>query len=148
MALFRSDPPSPPSSMAKQRTASAGAPSADQHNIIGKSSTVEGTLRGSGNVHIAGTINGNVEVDGRTVVMPGGVVDGELASTSAEVGGHVKGQVRVRERLVLKASAVIDGDITTQKLVIEDGAVFNGKCAMGATAPQRAPRREAADASS
>ncbi|OZC04541.1 bactofilin family protein [Rubricoccus marinus] len=119
--------------MAKQRPVASVGP-ADQHNIIGAGSVVEGTLRGGGNVHIAGTINGNVEVEGRTVVMPGGVVDGELTSTSAEVGGHIKGQVTCRERLVLKPTAVVDGDIQTAKLVIEDGATFNGGCQMGAQA--------------
>jgi cytoskeletal protein CcmA (bactofilin family) len=117
--------------MAKSRPTPTGNP-AEQHNIIGAGSVVEGTLRAGGNVHVAGTVNGNVEVKGRTVVMPGGVVDGELTSASAEVGGHIKGQVVCSERLVLKATAVIDGDIRTAKLVIEDGATFNGRCQMGA----------------
>ena len=132
MALFRSES-SPTPTMAKTRPAPAGNP-AEQHNIIGAGSVVEGTLRAGGNVHVSGTINGSVEVKGRTVVMPGGTVDGELTSTSAEVGGHVKGQVTCSERLVLKPTAVIDGDIRTAKLVIEDGATFNGRCQMGAQA--------------
>ncbi|MEM1055081.1 MAG: polymer-forming cytoskeletal protein [Bacteroidota bacterium] len=133
--------------MAKQRSASP-VTSAEQHNIIGSGSTVEGTLRAGGNVHISGTVNGNVEVEGRTVVMPGGVIDGELISTSAEVGGHVKGQVRCSERLVLKPTAVVDGDIQTVKLVIEDGATFNGRCQMGANAGTRTGSREAASSAS
>ena len=143
MALFRndSDAASPSAPVAKQQRPSVSANPADQHNIIGQSTTVEGTLRSSGNVNISGTVNGNVEVEGRTMVMPGGVVEGEVASTTAEIGGTVNGRVLVRERLVLKASAVIEGDIRTAKLVIEDGATFNGKCEMGSTA---APRREAA----
>jgi cytoskeletal protein CcmA (bactofilin family) len=131
MALFRSDPPS--SGMAKPRTSAPASP-ADQHNIIGASTTIEGTLRSSGNVNISGTVNGNVEVEGRTMIMAGGVVDGELSTTSAEIAGTVTGQVAVRERLVLKSSAVVQGDIRTGKLVIEDGATFNGKCEMGASA--------------
>ncbi|HIG73720.1 MAG TPA: polymer-forming cytoskeletal protein [Bacteroidetes bacterium] len=125
--------------MAKQRTAPVA--SADQHNIIGAGSTVEGTLRAGGNVHVSGTVNGNVEVDGRTVVMQGGVIDGELTSTSAEIAGRVKGQVRCSERLVLKPTAMIDGDIQTAKLVIEDGATFNGRCEMGASAGNRTGSR-------
>ena len=134
MALFRaSDTP-----MAKSRTAPASP--ADQHNIIGASTTVEGTLRSSGNVNISGTVNGSVEVDGRTMVMAGGTVDGELTSTSAEIAGTVKGQVTIAERLVLKASAVVEGDIRTGKLVVEDGARFDGQCVMGGT-----PGRGSAD---
>ncbi len=108
---------------------------AEQHNIIGKDTVIEGTLRSSGNVHISGTVKGNVEVQGRTVVMPGGAVDGEVASTTAEIGGKVKGQISVSERLVLKSTAVVDGDLRTSKLVIEDGATFTGRCDMTGTAP-------------
>jgi cytoskeletal protein CcmA (bactofilin family) len=121
-----------------------GANPAEQHNIIGKGTVLEGTVRSAGNVHVSGTVLGKLEVEGRTVVMPGGVIEGELASTSAEVGGRVKGEIRVRERLVLKATAVVEGDIHTQKLVIEEGAVFTGRCEMGANlaAPGRGDRAE------
>lgn len=137
MALFRSDDSTPP--MARTSAPPASNP-AEQHNIIGTSTVVEGTLRSNGNVNISGTVNGNVEVEGRTMVMPGGVVDGELSSTSAEIAGAVKGQVVIRERLVLKATAVIDGDIQTGKLVVEEGASFNGTCVMGQGAtPDRSP---------
>jgi len=132
MALLRSSSPS--SDDASPR---GSVNPAEQHNIIGKGTVIEGTLRSSGNVHISGTVNGDLEVEGRTVVMPGGVVDGQVNSASAEIGGHVKGQVRVRERLVLKSTAVVEGDLYTQKLVIEDGATFTGRCEMGATAAAR-----------
>jgi cytoskeletal protein CcmA (bactofilin family) len=117
--------------MAKSRP-SAPSDGADQHNIIGASTTLEGTLRARGNVNVAGTVTGAVEVDGRTVVAAGGLVDGEVVSTSAEIAGTVKGHVTVRERLVLKADAVVEGDIRTDKLIVEDGATFNGRCEMGA----------------
>ena len=134
MALFRSDPAT--DDMAKPRPLPASSNPAEQHNIIGASTTVEGTLRSSGNVNISGTVDGNVEVEGRTMVMAGGVFEGEVASTSAEIAGTVRGRVVVKERLVLKASAVIDGDIRTGKLVVEDGATFNGQCQMGPAAGQ------------
>ncbi len=131
MALFTSGSPD----AAKPRP---GPAPADLHNIIGKGTVIEGTLRSSGNVHVSGTVVGNVAVEGRTVVMPGGVVEGEVVSTSAEIGGRIRGEVRVAERLVLKATAVVEGDIRTAKLVIEDGAVFTGRCEMaGVGAPER-----------
>ena len=141
MALFRSDPASP-TPMAKTRPSAGPVNPAEQHNIIGTSTVVEGTLRSNGNVNISGTVNGNVEVEGRTMVMPGGVVDGEVVTTSAEVAGTVRGEVRVRERLVLKASAVVEGDIRTGKLVVEDGATFNGSCEMGEGAVRAAGRAD------
>ena len=132
MALFRSSDPTAPD-MATSR-ASAPVNPAEHHNIIGASTVVEGTVRSKGNVNVSGTVTGNVEVEGRTMVMPGGTVEGEVVTTTAEIAGTVRGQVTCAERLVLKASAVVDGDIRTQKLVVEDGATFNGRCEMGAAA--------------
>ena len=139
MALLRSSTPD-------VAPARAGNP-AEQHNIIGKGTVIEGAVRSAGNVHVSGTVVGDLDVDGRTVVMPGGLVEGEVRSVSAEIGGTVRGQVRVSERLVLKATAVIEGDLHTQKLVIEDGAVFTGRCEMGAAATAAPPRPDRADGS-
>jgi cytoskeletal protein CcmA (bactofilin family) len=132
MALFRPSEPQPTVSMAKSRVSASSNP-ADQHNIIGAATVLEGTLRADGSVNIAGTVNGNVEVEGRTIVAAGGTVDGEVISTSAEIAGTVRGQLTVGERLVLKATAVVEGDIRTAKLVVEDGATFDGKCVMTGT---------------
>jgi len=135
MALFNRDaqPAPEPSAAPTNRPRNTAVNPAEQHNIIGKDTVIEGTLRSSGNVHVSGTVNGNIEVQGRTVVMPDGRVDGEVNSTTAEIGGRVHGQVAVKERLVLKATAVVEGDIRTGKLVIEDGATFTGRCDMGGT---------------
>ena len=50
----------------------------------------------------------------------------------ANIEGRVEGQLEVKEMLILKKTAIINGDITTRKLVVEEGAVFNGKIVMGA----------------
>lgn len=140
MALFRSDA-DPDATAPAARTRPTGAANgaanpAEQHNLIGRATVLQGTLRSSGNVNIAGTVEGSVEAEGRTILMPGGVVEGQVVSTSAEIGGTVKGHVTVRERLVLKSTAVVEGDIRTAKLIVEDGAQFNGSCEMGAAAPR------------
>lgn len=139
MALFRPSDSEPSARMARPHASATSNP-ADQHNIIGAATVLEGTLRADGNVNIAGTVNGNVEVEGRTIVAAGGVIDGEVVSTSAEIAGTVRGQLAVSERLVLKATAVVEGDIRTGKLVVEDGATFDGKCIM---ASPRLPNKAA-----
>lgn len=103
----------------------------NNQNIIGKNTTIEGTVRCSGNVHVSGTIDGDLNVKGRSTVLPGGVIDGELSAKEAELGGEVKGSVSIAGRLVLKSGAVVDGDIKAGSLIIEEGARFNGGCQMG-----------------
>lgn len=132
MALFRPDAdPDAPRSRPDP---------ADDHTVVGASTTLEGTLRSAGNLTVSGTVTGDVVVEGRTVVMAGGTVDGEVTSTAAEVAGRITGTLTVRERLVLRPTAAVDGDIRAGALVIEDGAVFNGRCEMGASSRSDAAR--------
>lgn len=131
MALFKNNPDSP---MAKQRSDAPAPPG--QVNIIGQGTVIEGGLQAKSDVRISGKVIGNVNVEGKTVVTPEGVVEGEIRSAHADIAGRVEGEVFVHERLVLKESAVVSGDIHTAKLVIEDGASFSGTCDMEKALPK------------
>ncbi len=139
MALFRNDNSDP--TMAKQRNGAPVPPG--QVNIIGHGTVIEGGLKAQSDVRISGKVIGNVNVEGKTVVTPEGVVEGEVRSTHADIAGRIEGELFVQERLVLKESAVVEGNIHTAKLVIEDGAKFSGSCEMGGTPPKSGPSKPA-----
>ena len=128
MALFSSSS-SDSVPMAKSRSAPPSNP-VTQVNIIGRGTTIEGTLRSQSDVSISGRVEGNLNVEGKVIVTAEGEVEGQVEATSADVGGRVQGELTVKERLVLKNSAVVEGNIRAGKLVIEDGARFNGQCDM------------------
>jgi len=64
------------------------------------------------------------------VIGPQGVVDGEVRVGSLVVTGRLRGTVWTRERLQIGAGAHVEGEIHTPVLVVEDGAVFEGRCCM------------------
>jgi cytoskeletal protein CcmA (bactofilin family) len=66
----------------------------------------------------------------RLVIGGTGKILGNIEADSATVAGHIKGNITVKNILELKPSAKIDGDIVTNKMVIESGAQFNGRCTM------------------
>jgi cytoskeletal protein CcmA (bactofilin family) len=103
----------------------------DQINLVGEGTVFEGTLRAESDVRASGKIVGKLDVDGKAIVAESGVVDGEIVATNADVAGRVEGEIRVSERLVLKSTAHVDGNIETDRLVVEEGAVFTGECRMG-----------------
>lgn len=135
MAIFKNNGDDATSST-PMSTKSGAPPAPGQVNIIGQGTVIEGGIKANSDVRISGKVIGNVDVDGKTVVTPEGVVDGEVRSSHADIAGRVDGEVFVSERLVLKSSAVVDGNIHTAKLVIEDGAKFSGTCDMGGTIPK------------
>lgn len=101
-------------------------------NVIGKGTTIEGSIETSGNIRIEGKVIGNIRSKAKVALGNSSQIDGNVSAQNADIEGHVKGKIDIIEVLVLKATSVITGDITTGKLVIEPGATFNGSCKMGA----------------
>lgn len=104
----------------------------NSNNSIGKGTVLEGNIETSGNIRIDGRIMGNIKSKAKIVLGGSSLVDGNVTAQNADIEGTVKGKVEIADLLVLKATATVHGDISTGKLVVEPGAVFNGTCKMGA----------------
>lgn len=91
---------------------------------------ITGNLQGGGEIHVEGTIQGEVKLDGRVVVAPTGVIRGPVEAVSVQVAGSIEGDIVVQEQLRLERTGVISGDITTASFVIEDGGCLNGRTTM------------------
>lgn len=100
-------------------------------NIIGKGTIMTGGVETFGNIRVEGKVIGDIKTKSKAAFGHSSQVDGSVLAQNAEVAGHITGTIEVTELLVLKATAVIDGDIITNKLLVETGAAFNGKCKMG-----------------
>ena len=75
-------------------------------------------------------MEGNIQLNGKLVVGDSGVVTGNVLCQNANIIGTVNGNLSVKELLSLHTSARVRGDILINKLSIEPGAVFTGKCRM------------------
>ena len=84
-----------------------------------------------GNIRIEGKMIGNLKTKSKLIIGHSSEVEGNVTAQNADVEGIINGNIEVSEILCLKATAVINGDISTNKLIVEDGAVFNGGCKMG-----------------
>ena len=100
-------------------------------NTISRETSIEGNVETSGNLRIEGKILGNIRAQSKVVLGTSANVEGKIYAQNADVEGTVKGTLHVEGLLTLKSSAKIKGDIHTGKLVMESGAVFDGKCKMG-----------------
>lgn len=98
---------------------------------IAKGASITGDIETYGTIRLEGKIYGNLRSKGKTSLGESSFVQGNILAQSAEIAGEVKGMVEIAEILTLKATAVVNGDIICQKLIVEAGAIFNGKCQMG-----------------
>ncbi len=138
MALFGSEKKRKP--MAKQKGAIP-----QQINLVGEGTTFEGTLRAGSDIRASGRVIGRIEAKGKAIVAEAGMVEGEIIATNADIAGNVQGEIHVEEQLVLKSTARVDGTIETDRLVVEEGAIFTGECRMGESEPSAADDEDASD---
>jgi cytoskeletal protein CcmA (bactofilin family) len=100
---------------------------ADAAAHIGKSVVVKGELSGSEDLYLDGEVEGSIELrDHSLVVGPNGRIRANISAREVIVHGKTDGNIDCSERVELKKSCVLTGDITTQRIVIEDGAFFKG----------------------
>ena len=92
---------------------------------VGETLQVEGDLRSSGSVDVAGLINGNVFVS-EMVVTETGSLRGALEAVTVEINGHVEGKITA-DTVIIGKNAVIKGDIFFKStLKTEEGADIDG----------------------
>ena len=86
---------------------------------------LEGDLRTSGSIDVAGLINGNIFVSEMTVKETGSI-RGAVEATSIEINGHVEGKITA-DVVIVGKTAVIKGDILFKNsLRTEEGADIEG----------------------
>jgi cytoskeletal protein CcmA (bactofilin family) len=102
----------------------------DLNGFLDRGSRMQGELTFEASFRIDGNFEGTVRSSGRLVVGEGGVVEGEVHVRHVLVTGEVRGSVEAGEQIHIAPGGRLLADITTPSLVIEDGAVFEGKCVM------------------
>ena len=102
-------------------------------NQLKNGTIITGDLTSESDARIDGTVNGNITVKGKVIIGSTGKVIGDIACAFCDIEGEVKGKLTINNSLTLKSTANYTGEISTKKLIIEPGAVFNGSCKMDGT---------------
>jgi cytoskeletal protein CcmA (bactofilin family) len=93
-------------------------------SIISADTTLKGDLRSTGELHLDGTVEGDVHAD-RLVIGETANIKGNVSADTVRVCGKLDGNVTGRE-VVLTATARMTGDILHEVLTLEPGARFAG----------------------
>lgn len=96
--------------------------------MIGADAVIRGDLVLKGGAIICGKIHGNVFTEGPVRVARDAYVKGDVMASDAYVGGLVEGKLSTIGKVVLRGHSIVKGDIIYRKLVIEEGAQFEGRC--------------------
>lgn len=104
-------------------------------SLIGAGTTIEGKVKAEGSMRVDGKVVGDVITKANVTIGATGVVEGTVNGTNVALAGRVQGTVVASDKLVLENKSVMRGDIRAAKLVVDEGAVFDGQCAMSSPAP-------------
>ncbi|MFT5168758.1 MAG: cytoskeletal protein CcmA (bactofilin family) [Saprospiraceae bacterium] len=101
-------------------------------NIIVSGTVIEGTIKSESDIRIDGVIKGSLNCNAKVIIGPTGFIEGEVRCQNAVIEGKFEGTLHVLELLHVRESAKVSGDVSTNKLIVQSGAVFNVACQMGA----------------
>ncbi len=107
---------------------------------------MKGSLRFDSVLQINGTFDGEIHSAGRLLVGEDGQVSAKIQVGSAVIGGTVRGDIKATDSVEMLSTARVFGDVGTARLIVADGAVFEGELEMSGTSEERdAPATPAED---
>jgi len=122
--------PTSGSSVGSTGVANSSANSVQIEAFLGKGSKVVGNLTFTGPADLDGYVEGEVHSKERLTIGESAVINAKISGAEIIVKGTVTGDIFASKRLSLKKPARVTGNITSANLSIEEGVVFEGKCAM------------------
>jgi len=111
--------------------AAAPTASANLTAFIDQGSEFEGKLTFKDTVRIDGTFHGEITSENTLIVGETGTIEATIKSNTVVVSGNVVGNIHAGRQIVLHKSAKVEGDMNAPSLIIEEGAIFNGRLSMG-----------------
>ena len=102
-------------------------------NFIGKGTFIDGNIKTESSIRIDGIVKGRLICKNTLTLGEHGQIEGDVEAANAIIGGKIKGKIIVGEKLVLESKSSLIGELKAKKLIIDEGAVFDGTSDMGTT---------------
>jgi cytoskeletal protein CcmA (bactofilin family) len=96
-----------------------------------KGSRVSGQLSFHGPARIDGSVDGEIQCQGTLTIGEGAEIRAKISGQVVIIRGKVEGNVTAKEKVELAAPAKLIGNVDTPRLIVAEGVVFDGNCAMG-----------------
>jgi cytoskeletal protein CcmA (bactofilin family) len=105
------------------------------NSIIGEGTRFKGEFDLNGLLRIDGDFTGTIRTKGKVLVGRNGRAECTLHAGTVVIGGVVRGDVFSSEKVIILSTGLVLGNITTPRLIIEEGVIFDGTCRITTPAP-------------
>jgi len=116
----------------KERSPGINIPKDNWLGFVGDVVKFSGEVSFKTSLRIDGNFSGQVNSENGTLHISVGakISDAVINVATAKINGTVEGEVNANE-LVLGRTAEVNGDVTARTLIVEEGALLNGRCRTG-----------------
>ncbi len=109
----------------KKNTESVG-----EVSILSSGVKVEGRIYSDGNLRLDGSLKGDIVVNGNLTLGETAEVTGEIKAQNVTLSGKVEGTLFAHDKVILESGSLLKGELSAKVLVVEQGAIFDGKSQM------------------
>ena len=99
--------------------------------IIGRDAHFKGEISFENNLQIMGSYDGQITTTGNLEVSSEAMVNADIKAGSIIVAGSIQGNLNASDVVELRKTAHIRGDIKCERLIMVEGACFEGRCQVG-----------------
>ena len=99
--------------------------------VLGPDASLKGELTFEKGLRIHGRVDGKIQTPGRLHIAREAKVQADVEAGAIIIDGEVRGNLMAHDRVELKQTARYEGDLVATKLVVEEGASFNGHVTVG-----------------
>ena len=110
------------------------------NSIIGEGTRLKGEFDLNGLLRIDGDFSGVIRTKGKVLVGKNGRAECTLNAGTVVVGGVLRGEIVSTEKVIILSTGLVLGTITTPRLIVEEGVIFNGSCRIAMPAAAETPR--------
>lgn len=100
-------------------------------SCIDDATEFEGKIQSSKTIRIDGRVKGEVHCSQAVIVGESASVEAVIHAASVIISGEVKGDLSATSKITLQKTARVTGDLRTPGIVIEEGALLEGRIVIG-----------------
>lgn len=107
------------------------SPPPKNQSVIGGNIKFRGELIGTEDIHIEGTVEGTIIMEGHNLSIGSqGTIDANVHANNITINGNLNGDVLADELISIKKSAKVKGNLIAPRIQLDDGGKFRGSMDM------------------
>lgn len=98
--------------------------------FIDRETEIIGDIKFKENFRIDGVLKGKILSGNGLIIGETGEIEADIDVNNIAINGRVKGSIKAKDRVEIFSKGRVIGSVTAPKLIIEEGAFFQGSCQM------------------